>query len=181
MIKDHTANPDRRRRQLVVGLCTLGTVLGVARVLAGRAQVPAGHPTSVDFADLPHSKLRTVDWNGRPVWILRRTAEEIAALAEHESELIDPDSGHSLQPEGCCNRHRSLRPDVFVAIGLCTHQGCTPRLREGSGARGVFLCPCHTSRFDLAGRVFRSGPAPANLVIPEYRLESDGRVVIGEA
>lgn len=122
-----------------------------------------------------------MDWNGRPVWILRRTAEEIAALAERESELIDPDSGHSLQPEGCRNRHRSLHPDVFVAIGLYTHQGCTPQLREGFGARGVFLCPCHTSSFDLAGRVFRSGPAPANLVIPEYRLESNGRVVIGEA
>ena len=80
MNKDHTANPDRRRRYLVVGLCALGTGIGVARYLAGRPHVPAGHPTPVDFADLPPGKLRTVDWNGRPVWILRRTAEEVAAL-----------------------------------------------------------------------------------------------------
>ena len=183
MNKDHTANPDRRRRHLVVGLCALGTGLGVARYLAGIPQVPAGHPTPVDFADLPPGKLRTVDWNGRPIWILRRTAEEIAALAERESELIDPDSTLSLQPAGCHNRHRSLRPEVFVAIGQCTHQGCLPQLSQGRGAHGEFLCPCHTSRFDLAGRVFRAGPALANLVIPEYRLESDAplRLVIGEA
>ena len=181
MNKDHTANPDHRRRHLVVGLCALGTGLGVARYLAGRAQVPSGHPTPVDFADLPPSKLLTVDWNGRPIWILRRTADEVAALADRESELIDPDSGHSLQPSACRNRHRSLRPEIFVAIGLCTHQGCTPQLRDAFGARSVFLCPCHTSRFDLAGRVFRGGPAPSNLLIPEYRLESDGRVLIGEA
>jgi ubiquinol-cytochrome c reductase iron-sulfur subunit len=181
MNKDRTTIPDRRRRHLVVGLCALGTGLGVAAYLAGKAQVPAGHPTPVDFTDLPPGKLLTVDWNGRPVWILRRTVEEVAALAERQSELIDPDSQHSMQPAACRNRHRSLRPDVFVAIGLCTHQGCTPQLREGLGARSVFLCPCHTSRFDLAGRVFRNGPALANLVIPEYRLENAGRVVIGES
>lgn len=181
MNEDHIGNPDLRRRHLLVGLCVIGTGLGVARYLAGSAQVPSGHPTPVDIADLPPGKLLTVDWNGRPVWILRRTADEVAALAERESELIDPDSGHSLQPAACRNRHRSLHPDVFVAIGLCTHQGCTPQLRDGFGARSVFLCPCHTSRFDLAGRVFRGGPAPTNLLIPEYRLESDNRVVIGEA
>lgn len=181
MNRDDTNNPDRRRRYLVVGLCALGTSLGVARYLAGSAQVPSGPSTPVDFAYLPPGQLLTVDWNGRPVWILRRTAEEVAALADRESDLIDPDSEHSLQPKGCRNQHRSLRPDVFVAIGLCTHQGCTPQLRESSGARSVFLCPCHTSRFDLAGRVFRGGPAPTNLLIPEYRLEGDGRVVIGEA
>lgn len=181
MSMDHTANPKRRRLYLVAGICALGAGVGVAKYLAERSQPPTGNPTPVDFGDLPPGRLRTVDWNGRTVWILRRNAEEVAALADRESELTDPNSEHSLQPEGCRNRHRSLRPDVFVAIGQCTHQGCQPQLRAGLGARGEFLCPCHTSKYDLAGRVFRIGPAPANLVIPDYRLESDARVVIGKA
>ncbi|MFZ4538227.1 ubiquinol-cytochrome c reductase iron-sulfur subunit [Propionivibrio sp.] len=173
-------NPERRRLHLVAALCVLGTGLGAVSYLAGRSQAPAGNPTPVDFADLPPGKLRTVDWMGRTVWVLRRSADEVAALADRESELIDPHSRQSLQPEGCHNRHRSLRPDIFVAIGQCTHQGCQPQLRAGLGVHGEFLCPCHTSKFDLAGRVFSKGPAPSNLVIPEYRLESDTRLVIGE-
>ncbi|MFA6314536.1 MAG: ubiquinol-cytochrome c reductase iron-sulfur subunit [Sterolibacterium sp.] len=171
--------PQRRRRQLLVTVCAVGVAAPLAWYYAGRPQAPEGNPTPVPLGDLPPGKLRTIDWQGRTVWVLRRTTEELAMLAAHESELIDPDSLHSLQPEACRNRHRSLRPEIFVAIGLCTHQGCPPNLRLGSGGRGEFLCPCHTSRFDLAGRVFRQGPAPANLVIPVYRLEGDDRVVIG--
>ena len=181
MSENPTANPKRRRLQLAAGICVLGAGFGVARYLAQMPRPPAGNPASVGFGDLPPGKLRTVDWQGRTVWILRRSAEEIAALADRESELTDPNSEQSLQPEGCRNRHRSLRPDLFVAIGQCTHQGCPPQLRTGLGAHGEFLCPCHASKYDLAGRVFRAGPAPANLVIPTYRLESDTRVVIGEA
>jgi ubiquinol-cytochrome c reductase iron-sulfur subunit len=181
MSEDDIANPERRRLYLVAGICALGAGLGVAGYLAATPQPPDGNPTPVDFGDLPFGQLRTVDWNGRTAWILRRTPEEIAALADSETELTDPNSEQSLQPEGCRNRHRSLRPDVFVAIGQCTHQGCPPQLRTGLGAQGGFLCPCHASRYDLAGRVFRIGPAPANLVIPAYRLESDSRVVIGAA
>lgn len=181
MSKKSATNPERRRLYLVAGLCTLGSGLGVAKYLADRSQPPEGDPMPVDFGDLPPGKLLTTDWNGRTVWILRRSAEVVAALADHEDELADPKSEYSLQPEGCRNRYRSLRPDLFVAIGQCTHQGCPPQLREGLGAHGEFLCPCHTSRFDLAGRVFRVGPARTNLVIPEYRLESETRVVIGEA
>lgn len=181
MSESSATSPDRRRLHLVAGICALGAGLGVARYLAEGPQPPAGHPIPVDFGDLPSGKLRTVEWHNRTVWILRRSPQEIAALAEHESELIDPKSEQSLQPEGCRNRHRSLRPDVFIAIGQCTHLGCPPQLRTGLGAHGEFLCPCHTSKFDLAGRVFRSGPAPANLIIPVYRMEGDNRVVIGEA
>lgn len=181
MKTDHTGNPKRRRLQLVAGLCALGTGVGIATYLAQLPQPPAGNPTPVDFGDLQPGDLRAVDWNGRTVWILRRNIEQVAALADRESELTDPNSEHSLQPAGCHNRHRSLRPDLFVAIGQCTHQGCQPQLRAGLDAHGVFLCPCHTSKFDLAGRVFRIGPAPANLVIPHYRLESETRLLIGEA
>ena len=181
MGKDAAADPARRRLHLVVGICALGAGLGVARYLAEGPQPPSGNPLPVDFGDLPAGRLRSVEWNGRTAWVLRRSPEEIAALADRESELIDPDSQHSLQPEGCRNRHRSLRPELFVAVGQCTHQGCPPQLRTESGVHGEFLCPCHASKYDLAGRVFRGGPAPANLVIPVYRLAGDSRVVIGAA
>lgn len=181
MSKNRIAGVDRRRLYVVGGLCALGAGLGVARYVVTRPQPPAGNPLPVDVANLAPGKLLTVDWHGRSVWLLRRSADEIAGLAGYESELIDPLSEHSLQPPACRNAHRSLRPDLFVAIGQCTHQGCPPALRSGAGGRGEFLCPCHTSKFDLAGRVFRMGPAPANLVIPEYRFDGDSRVVIGES
>lgn len=181
MSEKPTTNPERRRLYLVAGLCALGSGVGVAKYLANQPRPPAGNPMPIDFADLPPGKLRSADWSGRTVWVLRRSGALVAALADHESDLTDPRSENSLQPEGCRNRHRSLRPDIFVAIGQCTHQGCPPQLREGLGAHGEFLCPCHTSRFDLAGRVFRAGPATTNLVIPEYRFETESRVVIGEA
>lgn len=175
------ASIDRRRLYLAGGLCALGAGLGVARYVVMRPQPPAGNPLPADIGGLAPGKLLTVEWKGRAVWILRRTADEVAGLSGYESELVDPASEHSLQPEACRNPHRSLRPELFVAVGQCTHQGCSPVLRSGAGNRNEFLCPCHTSKFDLAGRVFRMGPAPANLVIPEYRLEGDSRVIVGEA
>lgn len=181
MSQDRDAGVERRRLYLKGGLCVLGAGLGAAWYVTTVPQPPAGHPMPIDFGDLPPGTLRTVDWHGRSVWILRRSAEDIAALSGYESELTDPASEQSLQPEACRNPHRSLHPGVFVAIGQCTHQGCPPALGSGAGGRSEFLCPCHSSKFDLAGRVFRHGPAPANLVIPEYRLVGDSRLVIGEA
>ena len=171
--------PQRRRRQLLAAVCATSVTVPVVWYYAGRPQPPEGNPTPLSIGDLPPGKLRGIDWQGRTVWVLRRTSEEVAMLAQNEADLIDPDSVRSLQPETCRNRHRSLRPEIFVAIGQCTHQGCPPNLRLGSGGRGDFLCPCHTSRYDLAGRVYREGPALANLVIPFYRVEGNERVVIG--
>jgi ubiquinol-cytochrome c reductase iron-sulfur subunit len=180
MPDDSRQHPQRRRVQLVVGSCLVGTGVGVASYLLKPPRPPTGNPVTADVSDLPPGRLRVLDWQGRTLWILRRTHAELATLADHEGELIDPRSEHSLQPENCRNAHRSLRPDVFVAIGQCTHQGCTPQLRSASGG-GQFLCPCHTSKFDLAGRVFRAGPAPTNLVVPVSRFDDDSRVVVGEA
>lgn len=173
--------PQRRRLRLVAGACALGAGVGVAQYLATRPRPPAGTPLAVAVGDLPPGGLRAVEWQGRTVWILRRTAADVAALAAREQDLIDPRSDQSIQPAACRNGYRSLRPELFVAVGQCTHQGCTPQLRRAADGGGEFLCPCHASTFDLAGRVFRAGPAPANLVIPEYRLEDEARVVIGAA
>jgi ubiquinol-cytochrome c reductase iron-sulfur subunit len=181
MREEPARGPQRRRLQVVAGICVLGAGLGIGRYLAERPGPPAGKAMRADFADLPPGKLLVFDWQGRTLWILRRTAEEVAALARDENLLLDAGSAHSLQPEACRNSHRSLRSDIFVAIGQCTHQACTPQLRRIAGHGPDFLCPCHSSRFDLAGRVYRGGPAPANLVIPVHRLQGKDQVVVGEA
>lgn len=176
-----SAATNRRRLYLVGGTLALGIGFGVARHVVMTPRPPDGNPLAVDLAGIVAGRLVTVDWKGRAVWVLRRSAEDIAMLMGYEAELTDPMSLRSLQPDYCRNANRSLRPEIFVAIGQCTHQGCPPQLRIGSGGRGEFLCPCHTSRFDLAGRVFRAGPASDNLVIPEYRFDGENRLVIGEA
>ena len=172
---ENATSKQRRRIMLAAGA---SAVAGGAAMLLRPGGViiphPHGSPLVVELGDLPEGKLRTVEWQGKPVWILRRSAAVVAALTAQEDLLADPDSLQSLQPPACRNRHRSLRPEFFVAIGLCTHQGCTPALM-GAG----FLCPCHASKYDLAGRVFRVGPATANLVIPAYHFESDNRLLLG--
>ena len=166
-----------QRRRIMLAAGTTAVVAGTALALfqSGLTAYPQGSPLAIEIGHLPPGKLLTIEWQDKPVWVLRRSAASIAALGARETELIDPDSQHSGQPAACRNRHRSLRADVFVAIGLCTHQGCVPTLRGDAG----FLCPCHVSRFDLAGRVFKAGPASANLVIPAYHFESDTRLLIG--
>jgi ubiquinol-cytochrome c reductase iron-sulfur subunit len=168
----------KQRRRIVLAAAASAVAGGAAMVLRPSGVIipyPHGSPLVVELSDLPEGKLRTVEWQGKPVWILRRSAKELAALAEQNPLLADPDSQQSLQPPACRNQTRSLRPEILVAIGLCTHQGCTPALlgREG------FLCPCHTSKYDLAGRVFKVGPATANLVIPAYHFASENQLLIG--
>jgi ubiquinol-cytochrome c reductase iron-sulfur subunit len=157
---------------------------GTGATLAGAALLwhslkaqtyPHGDALNVDISQLPIGQLMTVEWQAKPVWILRRTLAEVTALAKQDALLTDPQSAQSQQPPTCRNGQRSVRADIFVAIGVCTHQGCTPTLQPGSG----FLCPCHASRYDLAGRVFHQGPAPANLVIPAYHFASESQLVLG--
>jgi ubiquinol-cytochrome c reductase iron-sulfur subunit len=166
----------RRRIMLVAGA---GAVASGAAVLLGSIgtfnSYPHGAPLAIGLGELPEGKLLTVEWQGLPVWVLRRSAADVATLAAHEDLLVDPNSRQSLQPRYCQNLHRSLRPELFVAVGLCTHQGCSPTLL-GSGG---FLCPCHASKYDLAGRVFKVGPASANLVIPAYRFEAEDKLMLG--
>jgi ubiquinol-cytochrome c reductase iron-sulfur subunit len=173
---EKATNKQRRRIMLAAGASAVAG--GAAMVIRPSGVIiphPHGSPLSVELGNLPEGKLRTVEWQGKPVWVLRRSAADVAALAAHEDALADPDSNQSLQPPACRNRHRSLRPEFLVAIGLCTHQGCTPALLGSAG----FLCPCHASKYDLAGRVFKVGPATANLVIPAYRFEGGDVLLLG--
>ncbi|MDE1950036.1 MAG: ubiquinol-cytochrome c reductase iron-sulfur subunit, partial [Burkholderiales bacterium] len=138
------------------------------------------------WGDLAPGALRTVAWRGQPVWLLRRSPEMIEALDTPNPALADPESLRSEQPADCRNATRSIRPELFVAVGICTHLGCSPGLHLGDPAFEAqmhgdgFLCPCHGSRFDLAGRVAKDVPAPTNLVIPIHALLPGGKLRIGE-
>jgi ubiquinol-cytochrome c reductase iron-sulfur subunit len=151
----------------------------------------AGAPVEVDIADLAPGEMRTVEWRGKPVWILKRTPEMLATLKPIEDQLADPASQRNqdeMTPEYARNESRSIKPEILVAIGICTHLGCSPTTRFQTGAQpslpddwgGGFLCPCHGSTFDLAGRVFKNKPAPDNLEIPRHMYVSETRIVIGK-
>lgn len=186
--------PDGRRRQLLlaatrivggVGLLTAAYPF-VASLEPSARDRARGGPVGGDFSGLSPGELRTVEWRGKPIWLLRRSDEMVRALQQPDPALADPLSRRSQQPASCVNATRSERPEYFVAIGLCTHLGCTPALRlddEALNAElhapGGFLCPCHGSRFDLAGRVVRNVPAPINLEIPDYRFTSSTTIRIG--
>lgn len=147
----------------------------------------AGAPVEVDISKLEDGQLITQEWRGKPVWVLKRTPEMLASLKSVEVSLADPRSEGSDQPEDCKNEGRSIKPDLWVATGLCTHLGCSPTLRKevapadlGADWKGGFYCPCHGSKFDLAGRVFAGAPAPKNLDIPPHKYLSETLLLIGE-
>ena len=178
--------PEAGRRRALLGLTSaiggIGAVGAAAPFIAGmrpnRKTQAAGAPVAVEVGDLAPGQLRTVIWRLKPVWLLRRSAEMTAALADPAGTLSDPESESSLQPDYCKNQTRSVRPDYFVAVGLCTHLGCIPaRSPEGGGG---FICACHGSRFDFAGRVFAGSPAPSNLIVPPHHYEGETKIVIGE-
>lgn len=147
----------------------------------------AGAPVKANISKIEAGQMATFEWQGKPVYVVRRTSEMVAGLAKTSDSLKDPDSLKSEQPVYCKNAHRSIKDDVFVVVGICTHLGCAPKFRPdvapedlGKNWLGGFFCPCHGSRFDLAGRVFQNVPAPTNLVVPAYRFDGDTIVVIGE-
>ena len=146
-----------------------------------------GAPVQADIGKLEPGALLRVEWRGQPVWIVRRTSEMLAALPSQNPRLVDPDSEVPQQPAYCQNPTRSIKSEYLVAIGICTHLGCSPTYRPdvapddlGPDWKGGFFCPCHGSRFDLAGRVFKNVPAPTNLVIPKHTYLDDNSILIGE-
>ncbi len=145
-----------------------------------------GAPVEVELAGIQPGEIRTVEWRGQPVFVLRRTPEMLASLAQHDDLLADPGSRRSVQPPYAANAGRAIKPEYSVMVGICTHLGCIPTFRPTPGAAdigaswpGGFYCPCHGSKFDLAGRVYKNVPAPTNLVVPPYHFASDTRLLVG--
>ena len=153
---------------------------------SARAQV-AGAPVTEDIGKLEVGQRLVVQWRGQPVWIIRRTPEMLAALPSQDPRLRDPKSENpEQQPDYARNPHRSIKPEIAVLVGTCTHLGCSPLFRPelvpqpfDNDWKGGFYCPCHNSRFDLAGRVYEGVPAPTNLKVPPYRFVDENRIEIG--
>ncbi len=146
----------------------------------------AGAPVEQDIAKMEPGQQITVEWRGKVVWIINRTKPMLDTLPKLDGRVADPNSEYPQQPTYCKNEWRSIKPEWLVAVGICTHLGCSPTYRPevapadlGADWLGGFFCPCHQSKFDLAGRVFKGVPAPLNLVIPPYRFVSDTKVEIG--
>ena len=175
---------------VVGGAGALATSIPFVSTLTPSARARAiGAPIEADIGDLETGERKVVKWRGKPVWILRRDEVAIDELRTLDQEVKDPSSETEQQPFYARNEYRSQRPEYLIVLGLCTHLGCSPvYARRGEGAahqlgadwKGGFFCPCHGSRFDLAGRVFKGVPAPSNLVVPPHQYLSDTRVLIGD-
>ncbi len=186
---------DCGRRRLIVATATVGGVAGVAAAVPFLASLApseraksAGAPVEVDISKLAPGQMMTVEWRGKPVWIIRRTKEMLDGLRTVDAKVSDPKSDRNMQPDYAKNEYRSIKPEYMVAIGICTHLGCSPSDKLKTGAEsgidadwpGGFLCPCHGSTFDLAGRVYKNKPAPDNLEVPPHMYLGDAKLVIGE-
>ena len=184
----------KRRRVLVIATSVVGAVgAGFAAVPFIASMNPsakaraAGAPVEADISKLEPGALLRVKWRGKPIWIVHRTPEMLAALPTLDPALTDPNSEVPQQPDYCKNPNRSIKPEYLVAVGICTHLGCSPTFRPdvapddlGPDWKGGFFCPCHGSRFDLAGRVFKGVPAPTNLVIPIHTYLNDTTILVGQ-
>jgi len=147
----------------------------------------AGAPVEVDISKLELGQKINIEWRGKVVWVINRTKEMLASLPKLDGTVADPKSLIDHQPPYCQNEWRSRKPEIFVAVGICTHLGCSPTFRPevappdlGPDWLGGFFCPCHQSKFDLAGRVYKGVPAPTNLVIPPYKFLTDTTIRVGE-
>jgi ubiquinol-cytochrome c reductase iron-sulfur subunit len=167
----------------------LATAIPFVSTLSPSAKTKAiGGPVEIDIAGLKPGERKIVKWRGKPVWILRRSEEAVADLAGMTEILRDPESEVEQQPAYAKNDHRSINPEYLVVVGLCTHLGCSPNYLArndeshdfGADWKGGFFCPCHGSKFDLAGRVFKGVPAPANLLVPKYQFISETKILIGD-
>ncbi|MFN4327913.1 MAG: ubiquinol-cytochrome c reductase iron-sulfur subunit [Limnobacter sp.] len=188
---------DKERR---VWMIACGAAGGVAAAATGGAFLTtlapserakaAGAPVELDIADLKPGEMKTVEWRGQPVWVIRRSEQQVSELAALDAQLADPNSERNpkeLTPEYARNTYRSIKPEFLVAVGICSHLGCSPTAKFDAGPqpslpddwKGGFLCPCHGSTFDMAGRVFANKPAPDNLKVPPHKYLSDTKLLIG--
>ena len=158
----------------------------VGSMLPSERAKAAGAPVEADISQIAPGEMQLFEWRGKPVWVVHRTKEMLATLPKLDNTVADPNSNTDQQPKYCKNEYRSIKPEYLVAVGVCTHLGCSPTAKfkpepEPFDAKweGGFYCPCHGSLFDLAGRVYRNKPAPENLRIPPYKYLSDTKIVIG--
>ncbi len=184
---------DKSRRRFLTAATTVVGAIGagvavvpfVGSMMPSARALSAGAPVEVDISKLEPGRRVVVEWRKQPVWVLNRTEQNLADLAKLEGKLADVESNSSKQPAYAKNKHRSLKEKYLVVIGICTHLGCSPQYRPEVGNvsfdsawLGGFFCPCHGSKFDLAGRVYKRVPAPTNLVIPPYMYTNDDKVVV---
>lgn len=183
-----------RRRFLTAATTVVGAV-GVGFVLvpfvssmqpSAKARA-AGAPVRADISKLESGQMIRVKWRGKPVWMVKRTEEMLETLPTLDGDLRDPESLQPMQPDYAQNGYRSIKPELLVTVGICTHLGCSPTYRPdvapadlGPDWKGGFFCPCHGSTFDLAGRVYKGVPAPLNLEVPPHRYLSDNEIIVGE-
>jgi ubiquinol-cytochrome c reductase iron-sulfur subunit len=189
---------DSGRRMWVGITCGAGALGGAATAvpfvttfMPSEKAKAAGAAVEVDISNLKAGEMATVEWRGKPVWILKRSPEQLASLKTTDAKVADPESKRKpdeLTPEYARNQYRSRKPEVLVAVGICSHLGCSPSAKLQSGAQpslpadwqGGFFCPCHGSMFDLAGRVYKNVPAPDNLEVPPHKYLSDSKLLIGD-
>ena len=186
---------DQGKRQFLVAATSVagGVAAGVAAVPFVASMMPserakaAGAPIEVDLSTLAPGERVTVEWQGKPVWIVRRTKEMLDTIRANDSHVADPKSLKKMQPAYAANEMRAIKDEYLIVVGICTHLGCSPVGKFAKQAeafdpnwQGGFYCPCHGSLFDLAGRVYKNKPAPDNLVVPPHKYLSDTRIVIGE-
>lgn len=193
---------DSSRRTWIIATCVAGGAGTVAAAIPfvesmepSEGAKAAGAPVEIDISGMKPGEERIAEWRGNPIWIVRRTPEQVDALPKHDDELADPHSERNTTgpdalnpPFACKNEWRSIKKEYLVLVGVCTHLGCSPNMRFTPGPQpslpedwpGGWLCPCHGSTFDLAGRVFKNKPAPDNLRVPPYRFLSDTRILVGE-
>jgi ubiquinol-cytochrome c reductase iron-sulfur subunit len=185
---------DNTRRNLIVATSAVAGAAGVGVAIpfawswwpSERAKA-AGAPVEADISNIAPGELAVVEWRGKPVWILRRTKEMLEAITKADDKVTDPKSEVPAQPDYAKNENRSIKPEYLVLVGICTHLGCSPqavpadaKAQMGQDWEGGFLCPCHGSKFDLAGRVYKGSPAPINLEVPPYTYLSDTKLLIGD-
>jgi len=183
-----------KRNFLVAATSTLGGVAGAAVAVpfvgsmwpSERAKA-AGAPVQADISKLAPGEMQIVEWRGKPVWVIRRTNEMLDGIKKNDPLVSDPKSDVPQQPDYATNEFRSQKPEIAVIVGVCTHLGCSPQFKPatmksemGDAWQGGFYCPCHGSKFDFAGRVFKGSPAPINLQVPPYTFVSDNTLIIGE-
>jgi ubiquinol-cytochrome c reductase iron-sulfur subunit len=188
-------NTNSGRRRFLTAATTVVGAVGMGFVLvpfissmqpSAKARA-AGAPVRADISKLEPGQMIRVKWRGKPVWLVRRTEKMLEVLPTLDATLEDPESLESIQPPYAQNEFRSIKPEYLVTVGICTHLGCSPTYRPDVGAadlgadwEGGFFCPCHGSKFDLAGRVYKGVPAPTNLVIPPHVYLSETELVIGD-